>query len=724
MSRLADIYKSEKKSGGGILSSVGKRALEKIDPRQLFDQSGVLAAMAPTLFKKYSATSMKTGKLALSPTPPLSPTPQTPLPDAKMDLIIKQNQDVITNTKISAKNSLMFPGMARDMNVMRQNMVKMVKLQGGTAATKADMFFKTAKEREAEYEVNFQKDRPVSPTPTVSKGKTEKTGGLFGMLSGLLPAILSGIGTLGGKIISSITGAITGLGSLILQGITSALSIPNLMKAFGVVTEALGGILKLATMVATNPLFLAMASITGVAALLAFLRADYDKDKARYMDLALKKKEKGSLTESEQKELEKLERPAFRTESIRSFGFDPKTGKEVDRNTTIEELNVKSQSETQRILQPGTAKEYLKAGEEFYKSEGYTRQQLELMAAGKKVDLSQPSGVTPVQPPASAPATTPAPSSQAPYNAAQDSQAASAAAAATATKPVQTPSTTPESMKGYKSRTPAQVSSTDYNETVAKTESGGKYDTVYGKAGGAMINGKPVTQNTIGEVIEWQKKNKASNRHAAGKYQFINVEDAAKNAGLSTEALFDSVNQEIMQKAFTERNAKSLERKGIEATNENLALAHAVGAGGAAALLKAQESGQGNLLAADVLGLKDSSRTTNPQLMRPVSEVISASNSRFASSPATSAPMAPPVTLAAAPAPTLTAAAPTRPSSIISDSTVALAEVKERTSSAPIVVNAPQTVNNMQQGSQAVTQYTAPSIVDSEFMRMLVSRAV
>jgi hypothetical protein len=30
----------------------------------------------------------------------------------------------------------------------------------------------------------------------------------------------------------------------------------------------------------------------------------------------------------------------------------------------------------------------------------------------------------------------------------------------------------------------------------------------------------------------------------------------------------------------------------------------------------------------------------------------------------------------------------------------------------------------MQQGSQAVAQYTAPSIVDSEFMRMLVSRAV
>ena len=266
------------------------------------------------------------------------------------------------------------------------------------------------------------------------------------------------------------------------------------------------------------------------------------------------------------------------------------------------------------------------------------------------------------------------------------------------------------------------MSSTNYNETVAKTESGGKYDTVYGKAGGAMINGKPVTQNTIGEVIEWQKKNRASNRHAAGKYQFINVEDAAKNAGLSTDALFDAVNQEAMQKAFTERNAKSLEKRGIQATNENLALAHAVGAGGAATLLKAQESGQGNLLAADVLGLKDSSRTTNPQLMRPVSEVISASNSRFGPGQATPAPMTPPVTLAAAPAPTLVAAAPTRPSSIISDSTVALSKVKEERSSAPIIVNAPTTNNNVQNGGGVQRAGTTPSIIDSELMKLLVER--
>ena len=673
MSRLADIYKSEKKSGGGILSTVGKRALEKIDPRQLFDQSGMLAAMAPTLFKKYSATSMKKEK------PALSPTPQAPLQDAKMDLIIKQNQDVITNTKISAKNSLMFPGMARDMNVMRQNMVKMVKLQGGTAATKADMFFKTAKEREAEYEVKFQKDRPVSPTPTVSKEKPGGKGGLLGMLSGLLPAILSGIGAFGAKVISSISGAISGLGSLILQGITSALSVDNLMKALGVTAKAITSILELATKIAVNPVFLAIAGITSIAMLLDYLRGKYDAGKERYMELAAKKQQQGSLTPEEEGELKALQTPNYRREAKEKLGFDPESNRAVSQKEA-------SQSTQQDVLTRQTDINRFK-----------DQAALQLQAEGKDPTLKNIEDRAKLL--LDQQRTTPNESS------AETQRLMNK-------KPVQVPSSAPKSVKG----SPAQVSSSDYNETVAKTESGGKYDTVYGKAGGAMINGKPVTQNTIGEVIEWQKKNKASNRHAAGKYQFINVEDAAKNAGLSVDALFDAVNQEIMQKAFTERNAKSLEKRGVEPTNENLALAHAVGAGGAAALLKAQESGQGNLLAADVLGLKDSSRTTNPQLMRPVSEVISASNSRFASSTATPAPMAPPVTLAAA--------APTRPSSIISDSTVALAEVKEQRSSAPIVLNAPQTVNNMQQGSQAVAQYTAPSIVDSEFMRMLVSRAV
>ena len=66
---------------------------------------------------------------------------------------------------------------------------------------------------------------------------------------------------------------------------------------------------------------------------------------------------------------------------------------------------------------------------------------------------------------------------------------------------------------------------------------------------------------------------------------------------------------------------------------------------------------------------------------------------------------------------------PSRPSSIISNSTLALAEVKEQTARAPVVVNAPQTVNNVQQGgSSGSIQLAAASVVDGEFMKLLVSR--
>ena len=177
--------------------------------------------------------------------------------------------------------------------------------------------------------------------------------------------------------------------------------------------------------------------------------------------------------------------------------------------------------------------------------------------------------------------------------------------------------------------TPGSVGGSSYSEIIGKYEGAGKYDTVFGKAGGAKINDKLITENTLAQVIAWQKENKHTNRHAAGKYGFINVEDVAKEAGISPDALFNAETQEKMQAAFTARSARTLKNLGIEATNENLALAHSVGPGGAQKLLNAQKTGQGNLTAADVLGLSGAGRTTNPQLMKPVSEVIAAHAARF-----------------------------------------------------------------------------------------------
>jgi hypothetical protein len=739
MSRLSEIYKSEKTKGGGLFSTLGKRALEKIDPRQLFDQSGLLSAMAPKLFKQYSATGKTSNK-----TSSLKPVTETSLSDSKLDVIIGQNVDLITNSKITAKNSLIFPALARDMNVMRQNMVKMVKLQGGTPTTKADMFFKSSKEREAEYEVKFQKNRPASPT--VSKDKPGGKGGLLGMLSGLLPAIISGIGTLGGKIISGITGAISGLGSLILQGISSALSIPNLMKAFGVVTEALGGILKLATMVATNPLFLAMASITGVAALLAFLRADYDKDKARYMDLALKKKEKGTLTEDEQKELEKLERPNFRKESIRSFGFDPKTGKEVDKNITDEELNIQDKAARTKILLPGIAKDYLKAGEDFYKSEGYTKQQLELMAAGKKVDLTQPSGVTPVQPPA-APATAPATVSRSSSGRVTTTPATTAPAssttpegmqnyrtrapAPTGTTPSQVPSTTPEGMQNSVPRVLPTSGSNAILDMIASGEALGSdpynsmnQGTPGGKISGSGISskviGKNLTDLTVGEILSRapnaketadQRKQKGA-VFAAGRYQII------------PETLQGLVNRGVVNKdeKFT---PEVQDRLAISLVNQTGAL-KSIDEGD---LEKAQyqlSKVWASLPVPAGMSLKSGEISTGKQsFYGGITANKAKEGLTLASLPGLGKPDTMTASAGKIPAPSVVASVPSRPSSIISNSTLALAEVKEQTARAPVVVNAPQTVNNVQQGgSSGSIQLAAASVVDGEFMKLLVSRTL
>jgi hypothetical protein len=256
-----------------------------------------------------------------------------------------------------------------------------------------------------------------------------------------------------------------------------------------------------------------------------------------------------------------------------------------------------------------------------------------------------------------------------------------------------------------------------YSDVVGKSESGGNYDTVFGQAGNAKINGKPVTQNTIGEVIEWQNKMRSSNRHAAGKYQFINVADAAKNAGLSTNALFDAINQEAMQNAFTERNAQTLRQKGIQPTNENLGLAHSVGATGASKLLQAQQSGQGNLLAADVLGLTGSARETNPHLMKPVSQVIASNESKFNRVSPSGVTQPPTTMVAQAPS------APTRPAAQIASASTSLADTMRSQMQTPVVINAATTNNNVRNGGNGGQgSITTPSIVDSELMKLLVER--
>jgi putative chitinase len=79
----------------------------------------------------------------------------------------------LTYLNIIAKSFLSIKGLARDTNVARQNIVKLVKLRGGTPTLGADAHF--LKSSEAEEKLGVQKEKyskkpePVAPKPTAKK---------------------------------------------------------------------------------------------------------------------------------------------------------------------------------------------------------------------------------------------------------------------------------------------------------------------------------------------------------------------------------------------------------------------------------------------------------------------------------------------------------------------------------------------------------------------------
>jgi len=147
-----------------------------------------------------------------------------------------------TNTEISAKNSMVLPLLARDMNVMRQNMVKFVRIMGGTTSNKADEFFRTSRQRETEYESALAA-RGLTTRVDEEKPEDEK---------GLVKSFLSSIGGFFGTLISSITGAIKFVFSSIFGTLKFLLSTVVgkilgivsgvLLSIVGVVTSMIGKI--------------------------------------------------------------------------------------------------------------------------------------------------------------------------------------------------------------------------------------------------------------------------------------------------------------------------------------------------------------------------------------------------------------------------------------------------------------------------------------------------
>lgn len=202
-SRFEQIYRQQTQAGEGTFSALGsaarERMKEKADLRRMFSDKGMLGAMLESAFGKAYKYKPKEEKKATET-------------EKENRLDSKELNVIRINTSIAAKNSMVLPGMARDMNIMRQNIVRMTKASTGTAATKADANFIKSRERELSYESSLQKRED---TERNTKTKTSSGQGLFKSMFGGVGSLLGGIGSVI-KGTGSIVGSIfSGLSSLI-----------------------------------------------------------------------------------------------------------------------------------------------------------------------------------------------------------------------------------------------------------------------------------------------------------------------------------------------------------------------------------------------------------------------------------------------------------------------------------------------------------------------------
>jgi hypothetical protein len=144
-----DVLKKQRQSGKGLLSSLGSSASqtirEKMDYRNsLFKSGGMLNALFPNVKGFKAGENLKIPKQA---------KPETEKTIISMDNteVVQQLSRVASKLDIVGKNTMVLPIIMRDMNVMRQGILKLVKLGGGTQRDKADRFFQTSSERESIY---------------------------------------------------------------------------------------------------------------------------------------------------------------------------------------------------------------------------------------------------------------------------------------------------------------------------------------------------------------------------------------------------------------------------------------------------------------------------------------------------------------------------------------------------------------------------------------------
>lgn len=241
MASLADVVKRRRKEGstrtGSLLGAVGEKTLEAIDPRRMFDQSGILTSLFPSL-KAYQAKGTSDKSMDKLATLQASGDAATKV---SLETMIVKLDSIETFNRVSAKNSLVLPSMARDTYLIKQNIIKMTKALGQKPQESAGDWFNRQMAREAAFEEKFGKARPKEGGGTVQQVKEDKTG----FVATLIGALVSPF-----KAISSIM-------QKGFEGILEALSLKKLFDSLG--------LLRLFGILTSGPMLAALAVVGGAA---------------------------------------------------------------------------------------------------------------------------------------------------------------------------------------------------------------------------------------------------------------------------------------------------------------------------------------------------------------------------------------------------------------------------------------------------------------------------
>lgn len=178
MSSIAALARKQRDSGRGVPMSLGKavkdKAREKLSPlNYLFDEHGIINALFPRTrgFKARVRNNRYGGSFSGGET------------------YGGTSRQLVERVGVVVRNTSYLPSMSRDLNIIRQNVVRLVKVLGGTPKTSPDEEYRKAMSTEAGYEEKYSKK---SPTRNKEDGKPKEGSGIgFAVMVGALAAGLT-----------------------------------------------------------------------------------------------------------------------------------------------------------------------------------------------------------------------------------------------------------------------------------------------------------------------------------------------------------------------------------------------------------------------------------------------------------------------------------------------------------------------------------------------------